>query len=99
MPDYVKKVLTRFQHTLPTKLEFAPYQHVIPNYGAKVQYSAEQDRAQLIDPKGINTIQSIVGTFLYYGIAIDNIILPALSNIAAEQSTATKTTTIKITKL
>ena len=55
-----------------------------------MKYSAEQDTAQLLDPKGINMIQSIVGTFLYYGIAIDNTILPALGEIAAEQSTTTK---------
>ena len=61
-PDYIKKALTRFQHTLPSKPEFAPYQNVIPNYGTKVQYSAEQDTAQLLDPKGVNTIQSIVVT-------------------------------------
>ena len=38
-------------------------------------------------------------TFLYYSTAIDNTTLPALSDILAEQSIATATTTKKVTKL
>ena len=41
----------------------------------------------------------MVGTFLYYGIAVDNTILVALSTIASEQSYATSNTAKKITQL
>ena len=44
-------------------------------------------------------MQKNVGTFLYYGIAIDNMILVALSTIASEQSADTLNTAKKITQL
>ena len=33
MPEYVKQVLHKFQHTLPTTEEYAPHAHVAPTYG------------------------------------------------------------------
>ena len=53
----------------------------------------------ILDSVDINLIQKIVGTFLYYGIAVDNTILVALSTIASEQSAATSNTAKKITQL
>ena len=44
-------------------------------------------------------MQKIVGTFLYYGIAVDNTILVALITISSEQSSATSNTAKKITQL
>ena len=39
------------------------------------------------------------GTFLYYAIAIDNTILPALGDISSEQSKATKNTAKQVAKI
>ena len=39
------------------------------------------------------------GTLLYYAIAIDNTILPALSNISSEQSKATTNTAKQVAEL
>ena len=39
------------------------------------------------------------GTFLYYAIAIDNTILPALRNISSEQSKAKTNTAKQVAKL
>ena len=44
-------------------------------------------------------MQKTVGTFVYYGIAVDNTILVALSTIASEQSSATSNMAKKITQL
>ena len=33
MPEYVKKALHKFQHTLPTTPEYTPHAHVAPTYG------------------------------------------------------------------
>ena len=44
-------------------------------------------------------IQKIGGTLSYYGIYIYNTILPVLSDIAAEKSSATKNIAIKVAKL
>ena len=46
-----------------------------------------------------NLIQQILGTFLYYAIAINNNILPALCNISTKQTIATATTTKIVIKL
>ena len=50
------------------------------------------DTAEYLLDKETNLLQQVCGTFLYYAIAIDNTILPALSNISSEQSKATANT-------
>ena len=49
--------------------------------------------------KGINIVQQVVGICLYYGRAIEDTILPALSAIASEQTIATETTMSRIIHL
>ena len=46
----------------------------------------------LLNLKDTKYIQSVIGIFLYYGWALDNTILPALNEIASEQSKLTKST-------
>ena len=99
MPEYVTKALHKFKQDMSSKPEYSPHAHAKPVYGAKIQYAEKEDDSEKLDQPGINRIQQIVGTFLYYGIAIDNTILPALSDIAAEQSVATVNTIKKVTKL
>ena len=48
--------------------------------------------------KETNLVQQVCGTFLYYTIAIDNTILPALSSISSEKSKATKNTSKQVAK-
>ena len=52
------------------------------------------DTAEYLLDKETNLVQQVCGTFLYYAIAIDNTIFPALSGISLEQSKAT-TYTVK----
>ena len=63
--------------------EYSPHKHVETNYGQKVQYAEPSDDTPILDYVDINLIQKIVGTFLYYGIAVDNTIIVALSTIAS----------------
>ena len=49
------------------------------------------DAAEYLSNKETYLIQQVCGNFLYYAIAIDNTILPALSAISSEQSKAKKT--------
>ena len=49
--------------------------------------------------KKTNLIQQFCGTFLYYAMAINNTILPALSGISSEQSKAMENTAKKVAKL
>ena len=104
MPKYAKRELHKFKQALQkfhpdNKPEYSPHKHVEPNYGQKVQYAEPTDYAPKLDSVDINLIQKIVGTFLYYGIAVDNTILVALSTIASEQYSATSNTAKKITQL
>ena len=50
------------------------------------------DASEYLSDKETNLIPQVCGTFLYYAIAIDNTILPALSYISSEQSKATENT-------
>ena len=47
MPGYVSEALSRFKHFWSGKPEDQPYAHVVPNYGAKVQYAPDDDTSRL----------------------------------------------------
>ena len=70
-----------------------------PIYGRSIQYYDPEDYSYLLPPSDCNLIQQIVGTFLYYGIALDNTIMVDLNDISLEQSKATDNTSKNITKL
>ena len=104
MPKYFAKALHKFKNFLQkfhpnNKTEYSPQKHVEPNYGQKVQYAESANDAPTLDSVDIKLIQEIVGTFLYYGIAVDNTIIVAISTIASEQSTARSNTAKKTTQL
>ena len=94
IPEYVKQLLHKFQHTLTTTTEYAPHAHVEPTYGRQVQYEEPVLTSDLLPPTETKIIQKVVGTFLYYGLAIDNKTLVALNDISLEQFYATKNTSI-----
>jgi hypothetical protein len=43
MPVYLKKTFIRFNHIAPDKIQNSPHPHVLPQYGAKVQYAKHDD--------------------------------------------------------
>ena len=47
MPGYVSEALVRFKHFYTKKGKDQPYAHVVPNYGAEVQYAADEDISRL----------------------------------------------------
>ena len=63
MPGYVRKALTRFQHKPPAKRQDQPYPHVKPNYGAKQQYSQENDNSPALNKAGKNSSKRCVEFF------------------------------------
>ncbi len=97
MPHYVQKALKKFGHPTPLKPQHAPHKWTQPAYGQKVQYVAQKDYDKL-DTKGQRRVQSIVSTFLYYGRAVEQPILPAFNEIATQQAAPT-TDTIAKTKI
>ena len=95
MPGYVHEAMKRFQHELPKRLQHSPHQHVAPNYGAKVQYAPEADESRPLTKQEKKFVQQVIGTFLYYGRAVDSTMLVALSAIASEQANPTWNTMLK----
>ena len=91
MPGYIKAVLLKFLHIL-AKQRDAPHAWIPPSYGAKIQYTDDDDDSPALDPKQKTEIQQIFGCLLYYALAIDATMLVALSDIASEQSKATSKT-------
>ena len=67
-----------------------PHQHVLPAYGAKVQYAKEADISVKLGPKDKKFIQLVTKTLLYYARAVDATMLVALSAIASDQSAPTE---------
>jgi hypothetical protein len=63
MPGYVRKALTRFQHPHPAKRQDQPYPHVKPNYGAKMQYSQEDNDSPVLSKAGKNSSKRCVEYF------------------------------------
>ena len=83
MPIYVRKDLHRFQKIMRYDKEYSPHTCAPIKYGQKVQYADPLDSAEYISDIETNLVQQVCGTFLYYAIAIDNTVLPALSNISS----------------
>ena len=96
MPGYVSQALQRFNHADPTKPQHQPHKHAIKTYGATIQYAKGDDMSQPLSPEEKLYVQQVLGTFLFYGRAIDGTMLTALSAIASDQATPTQETMKKI---
>ena len=89
MPGYCKEALTRFKHELK-KINDQPHKHVIPNYGAKIQYATKKDTTPKVGEEAKTFIQQVTGTFQYYARAVDPTILVALSALQRSKPTLLK---------
>ena len=56
MPKYLPSALTKLQYAPITKPEHALAQHVIPTYGAKIQYAPPEDVEKKLSEKSIKYI-------------------------------------------
>ncbi len=92
MPKYIPKALLKFQHPTPNSTQHQPYKNAPIQYGASIQ-RVEVDESAPLSPDAIERVQDIVGTLLYYGRAIDQTLLTALSSIAAQQANGTTAVT------
>ena len=101
MPDYVPKALQRFAHEYSSsRQQHAPHKWNEPQYGRKGPQYVVDEKAQAKLPKeGKTLVQQVVGTFLYYALAIDITLLVALGTISAQQSQPTERTMSEITQL
>jgi hypothetical protein len=98
MPGYVANVLSKFQHDTLKQPQHTPSRYVMPVYGAKTQYTMQDETPPLTAKKCLN-IQKVTGYGLYYAIAVDRIVLMPLNDIATEQTKATEKTQAANNKL
>ena len=99
MLGYIEKTLTCFKHTKPNKVQNSPHPHKIAQYGAKIQYADNKDDSLPLSVDEKKYIQALMGMLLYYGQAIDSMILPALGSLASEQNIPTQKTMTKAKQL
>ena len=92
MPKYVEKALDKYNHSPPNKPQHAPHVWAAKFYGTKPQKATPEDTTKQLVGKAIRNVQSKIGTFLFYGRAVDPTILPALGEISLKQSSPTEKT-------
>ena len=92
MPGYITKVLHKFKHVQPPKIQHAPHKWAEPVYGKQQQMAILEDNDPILPPDKIKEVQQIVGSLLYYARAIESPILPALNEISHRQASPTANT-------
>lgn len=98
MPEYINKLLHKLQYK-PSTPEHNPHVYKPPAYGKTVQYVEPPDTSTPLSPARKKRIQQIVGSLLYYARAVDNTILMAVNDLAAQQAHATVATEAHAHKL
>ena len=91
MPGYIKKLLHKLQYTKPATPEHNPHLYKPPAYGKQTQYVEPPDTSTPLSRQRKRRILQIVGSLLYYARAVDNTILMAVNDLAAQQANATIT--------
>jgi hypothetical protein len=99
MLGYIKKVLQKYKHCIPTKPQHCPYTPAPKQYGAKAQAPLPIDNSPKLSSEEIKEIQHVIGSILYYACAVNITVLIALSLIAIEQSKGTTSTMEKVKQL
>ena len=88
--NYIKNLLLKWGHAIPSKPQHAPFRHTTINYGAKHQFTNSPDASPKLDDAGIKRIQAIVGDLLYYGRAVNSKLLVSLSKLGSTQAAVTE---------
>ena len=89
MSVYSVAQLLKYEHKC-TKPKHTPLQPSTQIYGKEAQNLPPEDKSLTLNEKHNEFIECVVGSFLFYGQAVDPIILHALNTIATEQSKPTK---------
>ena len=76
------KKIEKYQHEISKRPQHAPYR-------AAAQEPIKKYDSKTAGTEGINRVQKIVVSILYYSISVDTTILMALSTLASEQSKVT----------
>ena len=82
IPKYVNAALHKFHHPTPLKPQDSPHGWNRPTYGAATQCADPEYNLAPLTTEGITMVRKIVGTFLYYVLAVDSTILVIMRNLA-----------------
>ena len=99
MNGYIEKVLLKYNQPLRKKPQPSPHKHREISYGNKEQLVPEEDTSSPLYSQGTKRVQGIVGALLYYARAVDNKLLVSLSDIGAQQASATQRTSAAINQI
>ena len=92
MTGYINAIFLKYQHPEPFKPQHAPHIWDKPQYVQTTQYAKPTDNTPKLNTEGINHIQKVSGTLLYYARAIDSTMLMAINAISSAQATGTTAT-------
>jgi hypothetical protein len=92
MPGYIKKVLQKYKHRVPSKPQHCPYSPSPNQYGTKAQEPHPVKISPKLSPEESKEMQSVIGSILYYACAVNITVLMALSSIAIKQTKGTTST-------
>ena len=92
MPNYVHKNLVKYNHKKPKRPQHCPYEPAPKHFGKKSNESHEEEESPPLNDEDHKLVQQVLGSFLYYGRAVDVTILHALNAIAADQANPTERT-------
>ena len=99
MPKFVPTILSKLQHPNSIKTQHSPHSWIKPTYSSKPQKATPIDTSPSLSPTETTKIQSIAGSFLYYGRAVDPTILPTVNEIGITQASPTQNTKLKTKRL
>ena len=97
--NYIKNLLLKWGHTISSKPQYAPFCHAPIIYGAKQKFANSPAASPKLDDTGIKRLQAIVGALIYYGRAVDNKLLVALSKLGSTQAAATELTKTDLSQI
>ena len=100
MPGYVERALARLQHKPMRIPQYSPHEFTpILRHDQGARQFTKEDTSPFVSKEETKWVQSVVGSFLYYGRAIDSTILPALNEIGTQQAHPTTNTIKKCQRL
>ena len=76
--NYIKNLLLKWGHTIPSKPQHSPFCHTPIIYGTKQQFTHSPYASPPLNATGVKRVQAIIGALLYYGRAVDNKLLVVL---------------------
>ena len=102
MPTYIAKALEKYCPQGPPPAQDSPAVYHSPERGRKgpqMDRPADPHDEIPLTPEQSKFVQQVTGTLLYYAIALDATILPAVTFVASEQSKATQSVMDAVTHL